>query len=65
METRGQAAGKVDADTAIELVKAFTDAWNRHDVETLMAMFHPQGTLTTPAFPTPLSGMAELTDVLA
>jgi ketosteroid isomerase-like protein len=58
METRGHTAGQVDADTAIELTQAFTDAWNRHDVETLMAMFHPEGTLTTPAFPTPLSGKA-------
>jgi predicted ester cyclase len=58
METKGQGAGQVDADSAIQLAKAFTDAWNRHDVGTLMAMFHPQGTLTTPAFPTPLSGKA-------
>lgn len=58
METRGQAASQVDASTAIKLAESFAEAWNRHDVETLMSMFHPQGTLTTPAFAQPLSGMA-------
>jgi ketosteroid isomerase-like protein len=56
MEKKRQAAGQIDADTAIDLANSFSDAWNRHDVEALAAMFHPQGTLTTPAFPTPLSG---------
>lgn len=58
MPTRRQAAGQVDADTAIRLAASFTDTWNQHDVKTLMAMFHPQGTLTTPAFTHPLSGAA-------
>jgi steroid delta-isomerase-like uncharacterized protein len=58
METKGHAAGQVDASTAIALAQSFADAWNRHDVDTLMALFHPQGMLTTPAFAQPLSGTA-------
>lgn len=58
METKVQKAGQLDADTAIKLVKTFLDAWNRHDIETLMAMFHQQGVLINPAFPSPLSGDA-------
>jgi hypothetical protein len=56
MEKKRQAAGQIDADTAIDLANSFTGAWNRHDVVALAAMFPPQGTLTTPAFPTPLQG---------
>lgn len=58
METREQAADQVDAGTAIKLAESVADAWNRHNVKALMAMFHRQGILTTPAFAQPLSGMA-------
>lgn len=58
METKAQVADQVHADTALKLSNNFIDAWNSHDIETLMAMFHQQGILINPAFPGPLSGNA-------
>ena len=58
METRKPALNQMDADNAIKLAKCFVDAWNPHDIEALMTMFHPQGILTIPAIPNPLSGDA-------
>jgi steroid delta-isomerase-like uncharacterized protein len=37
---------------------AFTEAWNTHDLEKLVGMFHPNGTFRTPANDSALSGAA-------
>ena len=58
METRAQVGDQIDADTALKLANTLIDAWNRHDIDTLMAMFHQKGVLINPAFPGPLSGDA-------
>jgi hypothetical protein len=42
----------------MHLAESFTEAWNRHDVHALMALFQSEGTLTTPVFASPLSGAA-------
>lgn len=42
--------------SATEVATKFLDAWNGHDIETLVGLFQPDGTFATPAFPAPLSG---------
>jgi steroid delta-isomerase-like uncharacterized protein len=36
----------------------FMEAWNAHDVEKIVSLFHPTGTFKTPASDSPLSGAA-------
>lgn len=58
METREQPIVQLDVAAAMHLAESFTEAWDRHDVHALMALFQPEGTLTTPVFASPLSGAA-------
>jgi hypothetical protein len=58
METRKPLVDQLDVTTAMHIAELFTDAWNKHDVEGLIALFQPQGTLKNPVFGSPLSGAA-------
>ena len=44
------------ASAASELASKFLDSWNDHDIDAMMDLFQPEGTFSTPAFATPLSG---------
>ena len=58
MEMREQPIGQLDVAAAMHIAESFTEAWNKHDVEALIALFQPEGTLTNPVFNNPLSGAA-------
>ena len=58
METGKQPAGQLDVAAAMHLAESFTEAWNKHDVQALIDLFQPDGTLTSPVFASPLSGEA-------
>ena len=38
------------------LAESFTKAWNKHDVQASVALFHPDSTLTNPVFANSFSG---------
>jgi steroid delta-isomerase-like uncharacterized protein len=58
METNAQSSGQLDVAAAMQLAESFTEAWNRHDIQALIALFQPEGTLTNAVFDRPLSGEA-------
>jgi steroid delta-isomerase-like uncharacterized protein len=41
-----------------EIALAYTEAWNAHDLEKIVSMFHPTCTFKTPASETALTGAA-------
>jgi steroid delta-isomerase-like uncharacterized protein len=58
METNAQPAAQLDVAAAMHLAESFTEAWNSHDIQALIALFQPEGTLINAAFDRPLSGEA-------
>jgi steroid delta-isomerase-like uncharacterized protein len=47
-----------NSQSTTEISSAFTKAWNAHDLEEIVGMFHPNATFKTPASDTALSGAA-------
>jgi hypothetical protein len=46
------------SQSTTDISSAFTKAWNTHDLEKIVRMFHPNATFKTPASDTALSGAA-------
>jgi steroid delta-isomerase-like uncharacterized protein len=47
-----------NSQSITEIASAFTKAWNAHDIEKIVGMFHPNSTFKTPASDSALSGAA-------
>jgi predicted ester cyclase len=58
MDTEDQPKSNLDVAAAMHLAESFTKSWNTHNVEGLIGLFQPEGTLTNPVFSSPLSGAA-------
>jgi steroid delta-isomerase-like uncharacterized protein len=49
-------ATQKSSQSTTEISSAFTRAWNAHDLEKIVGLFHPDATFKTPASDTALSG---------
>ncbi|MHA1544253.1 MAG: nuclear transport factor 2 family protein [Alphaproteobacteria bacterium] len=50
-------AARADTEKTRAIIEAVFEAFNRHDLEAVVALYHPEAKLVTPGFPEPRYGL--------